>query len=76
MGRNEQPSKRKIIIQLVVMALMVIYTLCCGSCIPPEKMQDRQDRKQAKRDQRDFRGEGRHKWKGGPFEQNKMFVGY
>lgn len=76
MGTGEQPNKRKIIIQLVVMAILVIYTLCCGGCISPEKMQDRRDARQNIRDQKQFRGEGRKKWKGGPLEQNKMFTGY
>lgn len=26
--------------------------------------------------QREMRGEGKHKWKGGPFQQNKQFTGY
>lgn len=25
---------------------------------------------------RELRGEGKHSWKGGPFPQNKKFVGY
>lgn len=67
-------EKNKIIVQLVIMALLILYVLACGCGV--DRMQEIRERRQVRKDQREMRGEGRHKWKGGPFPQNKQFTGY
>jgi hypothetical protein len=48
--------------------------VCC-SC-NAEKQFYRIMERQARKSQKEMRGEGKHRWRGGPFEQNKQFTGY
>lgn len=70
----ERREKNKIVVQLVIMALLILYVLACGCGV--DRMQEIKDRHQVRKDQKEQRGEGRHKWKGGPFPQNRQFIGY
>lgn len=61
-------------VSFAILFAVWIWVLCC-SC-NAEKQFYRIMERQARKSQKEMRGEGKHRWRGGPFEQNKQFTGY